>query len=35
MVGVPSLGGKRSCLKRIRGCDTGKDGDGSRHFLTK
>ena len=29
--GVPSFGGKRSCLKRIRGYNAGKDGDGSRH----
>ena len=29
--GVLSLGGKRSCLKRIRGYDTGKEGGGSSH----
>ena len=33
--GVPSFGGKRSCLKRIRGYDTGKDGGGSRHCFAK
>ena len=33
--GVPSLGGKRSCLKWIRGYDTVKDGGGSRHSFTK
>ena len=32
--GVLSFGGKRSCLKRIRGYDTGKDGGGSRHSFT-
>ena len=34
MGGVPSLGRKRSCLKRIRGYDTGKYGGGSRHSFT-
>ena len=33
--GVPPFDGKRSCLKRIRGYDTGKDGGGSRHSFTK
>ena len=32
---VPSFGGKRSCLKRIMGYDTGKNGGGSRHSFTK
>ena len=35
MGGVPSFGGKRSCLKRIRGHSTGKNGGGSRHSFTK
>ena len=35
MGGVPSLGRKRSCLKRIKGYDTGKYGGGSRHSFTK
>ena len=30
MGGVPSFGGKRSYLKRIRGYNTGKDGGGSK-----
>ena len=34
IVGVPSFGGKRSCLKRIRGYNTGKDEGGSRHSFT-
>ena len=29
--GVPTLSGKRSCLKRIKGYDTGQGGGGSRH----
>ena len=33
--GVPLFGGKRSCLKRISGYDTGKDGGGSSHSFTK
>ena len=33
--GIPLFGGKRSCLKRIRCYDTGKDGGGSRHSFTK
>ena len=33
--GVPSFGGKRSCLKRIRGYDTGKEGGRSRHSFAK
>ena len=33
--GVPLFGRKKSCLKRIRGYDTGKDGGGSRHSFTK
>ena len=33
--GVLSFDGKRSCLKRIRGYDKGKDGAGSRHSFTK
>ena len=33
--GVPSIGGKRSCLKRVRGYDTGKDGGGGGHSFTK
>ena len=32
---VLSFGGKRSCLKRIRGCDTGKEGGGSSHSFAK
>ena len=28
---VPPFGGKRSCLKKIKGCDTGKEGGGSRY----
>ena len=33
--GVPSFGRKRSCHKRFRGYNTGKDGGGSRHSFTK
>ena len=33
--GVPLFGGKWSCLKRIRGYDTGKDGGESRHSFAK
>ena len=33
--GVPSFGGKRSCLKRIRGYNTGKDEGRSRHSFAK
>ena len=33
--GIPSFGGKMSCLKRIRVYDAGKDGGGSRHTFTK
>ena len=33
--GVPLFGRKKSCLKRIRGYDTGKEGGGSRHSFTK
>ena len=33
--GVLSFGGKRSCLKRIRGYNTGKDEGGSRHSFAK
>ena len=33
--GILSFVRKRSCLKRIRGYDTGKDGGGSRHSFTK
>ena len=33
--GVPLFGRKKSCLKRIRGYDTGKDGVGSRHSFAK
>ena len=29
--GILPFGGKRSCLKRIRSCVTGKKGGGSRH----
>ena len=32
---VLSFSGKRSCLKRIRGYDTGKEGGGSSHFFAK
>ena len=35
MGGVLSFGGERSCLKRIGGYNTGKDGGGSRHSFTK
>ena len=34
-VGVPSFDGKRSCLKRIRGHDTGKEGGRIRDSLAK
>ena len=34
-VGVLLFEGKRSCLKRIRGYDTGKQGDGSSHSFAK
>ena len=30
---MPSFGRKRSCLKRIRGHDTGKEGGGIRDSL--
>ena len=33
--GVMLFSGKRSCLKRIRGYDTGKDGGGSRRSFAK
>ena len=33
--GVLSVGGKRSCLKRIGGYDTGKGGGGSSHSFAK
>ena len=33
--GVPSFGRKRSCLKRIRSYNTGKEGGGSRHSFAK
>ena len=33
--GVPMFGGKRSCLKRSKGYNTGKEGHGSRHSFTK
>ena len=33
--GVPMFGGKRSCLKRNKGYNTGKEGHGSRHSFTK
>ena len=33
--GILSFGVKRSCMKRIRGYDTGKDGGGRRHSFTK
>ena len=33
--GVMLFSGKRSCLKRIRGYDTGKDGAGSRRSFAK
>ena len=32
--GIPSFGEKRSCLKRIRGYNTGKHGGGSRLSFT-
>ena len=32
---IQSFGGKRSCLKRIKGYDTGRDGGESRHSFTK
>ena len=31
---VLSFGGKRSCLKRIRDYDTGKEGGGTSHSFT-
>ena len=33
--GVLSFGGKWSCLKRIRGYNTGKEGGGSSHSFAK
>ena len=33
--GVPLFDGKRSCLKRIRGYDTGEEGVGSSHSFAK
>ena len=33
--GVLLFGGKKSCLKRIRGYDTGKEGGGSSHSFAK
>ena len=33
--GALSFGSKRSCLKRIRGYDTGKEGGGSSHSFAK
>ena len=33
--GVPTFGRKRSCLKRNKGYNTGKEGHGSRHSFTK
>ena len=33
--GVLSFGGKCSCLKRIRGFDTGKEGGESSHSFAK
>ena len=33
--GVLSFGSKRSCLKRIRSFDTGKEGGGSSHSFAK
>ena len=32
---VPSFGDKKSCLKRIRGYDTGKEGAGRRYSFAK
>ena len=31
--GVPAFSRKRSCLERIRGYDTGKDGGGKKAFF--
>ena len=33
--GVPSFASKRSCLKRNRGYDTGKEGGRGRHSFAK
>ena len=33
--GLLSFGGKMSCLKRIRGYDTGKERDGSSHVTAE
>ena len=33
--GAPSFGGKRSCLKRIRGYDIKKEGGGSSYSFAK
>ena len=33
--GILQVGRKRSCLKRIRDYDTGKEGDKSRHSFAK
>ena len=33
--GVLLLGGKKSCLERIRGYDTVKEGGGRRHSFVK
>ena len=33
--GILPFGGKRSCLKRIRGYDTGKEAGGSRYSFAK
>ena len=33
--GVLSFGGERSCLKRIKGYDTGKEEGGSSHSFAK
>ena len=33
--GILLFGGKKSCLKRIRGYDTGKEGAGRRYSFAK
>ena len=33
--GIPPFGGKRSCLKRIRGYNAGEEGGGSRHSFAR
>ena len=33
--GIPLFGGYRSCLKKIRGYDTGEEEGGSRHSFAR